>query len=302
MKYFSLFTGIAGFELGIDDRAECVGYSEVDPYAIEIYEKHFNHKNYGDITKIKAESLPEFDALVGGFPCQAFSIAGKRKGFSDTRGTLFFDVARIIKEKQPRLLLLENVKGLLSHDKGRTFITIISTLDELGYDAEWQVLNSKDFGVPQHRERVYIVGYLRGEPRQEIFPIGTSQEKHLPKTDKQRCSNTLTGRSAGGQNRRGTYIIHNIYGGFKEKKIREFRNYSPTIRTSAGGGHIPSVVQGKEVRRLTPIEGERLQGFPDNWTKGVSDTRRYTAIGNAVTTNVIRYIFDKLYEQQKTIK
>ena len=173
MKYLSLFSGIGGFELGIQqvyeqnnkikskeqsekvlcstDRSTplCIGYSEIDKYAIQIYEKHFKHKNYGDITKINPKELPDFDLVVGGFPCQSFSIAGKRLGFNDTRGTLFFDIARIIKEKRPKYLLLENVKGLLSHDNGNTFRTILSTIDELGYDFQWQVLNSKNFGVPQ---------------------------------------------------------------------------------------------------------------------------------------------------------
>jgi len=206
MKYLSLFSGIGGFELGIQqayesmDRSEqteqrtgakeghvglhsegwtkrnqepdCIGYSEIDKHAIQTYQKHFpTHQNYGDITKIKAEDLPEFDLLVGGFPCQSFSIAGKRGGFSDTRGTLFFDIARILKAKQPRLLLLENVKGLLSHDKGDTFRVIIATLDELGYDLQWQVLNSKNHGVPQNRERVFIVGNRRGTRRPDVFPI-----------------------------------------------------------------------------------------------------------------------------------
>src|SRR5574343_964516 len=201
MKYFSTFSGIGGFELGIQlayennrkllqiqtakdlpeilpdteerqKRITCVGFSEIDKYATAIYQKHFpTHKNYGNITTINAEELPDFDLLVGGFPCQAFSIAGKRKGFDDTRGTLFFDLARILRAKQPRLFLFENVKGLLSHDNGKTFATIIATLDELGYDCQWQVLNSKNHGVPQNRERVFIVGHLRGTSRPEVFPI-----------------------------------------------------------------------------------------------------------------------------------
>jgi DNA (cytosine-5)-methyltransferase 1 len=180
MKYMSLFSGVGGFELGIGDRGECVGYSEIDKYAIQVYNKHFpTHTNYGDITKINAEELPDFDLLVGGFPCQAFSIAGKRRGFADTRGTLFFDIARILKVKRPGVLLLENVKGLLSHDDGNTFKTIISTLTELGYDIQWQVCNSKNHGVPQNRERVFIVGHLRGTPRPEIFPLGKSSSAHL---------------------------------------------------------------------------------------------------------------------------
>jgi len=123
--------------------------------------------------------LPDFDLLIGGFPCQAFSIAGKRGGFTDTRGTLFFDLARILKTKKPPRFIFENVKGLLSHDHGSTFKTIVTTLDELGYDIQWQVLNSKNFGVPQNRERVYIVGHLRGTPRPEVFPITGSNRIHL---------------------------------------------------------------------------------------------------------------------------
>lgn len=185
MKVFSTFTGIGGFELGIDHAAELlgkkvehVGYSEIDKFAVSVFEKHYEGvQNYGDITKIEAESLPDFDCLVGGFPCQAFSIAGKRGGFSDTRGTLFFDLARILRAKQPRLFVFENVKGLLNHDSGRTFRTIVTTITELGYDCQWQVLNSKDFGVPQNRERIIIVGHLRGTPRPQVFPIIGSNQK-----------------------------------------------------------------------------------------------------------------------------
>lgn len=346
MKYFSLFSGIGGFEIGIGPSHECVGFSEIDPYAIKNYQSHYpSHTNYGDITKINEKELPDFELLVGGFPCQSFSIAGKRKGFEDTRGTLFFEICRIIKEKQPRLILLENVKGLLSHDAGRTFATIITALDELGYDLQWQVLNSKDFGVPQNRERVYIAGHLRGTRRPEVFPFGTGNQEHISKTIQQGCASTLTGRSAGGGNRRGNYIIHNVYGGFGEG-VREFHDYSPTIRTASCGGHIPNVVirvpeatkkgyaeatigdsinlavphsstrRGRvgrgvaqtldtgmqqhtlvsdmKVRRLTPVECERLQGFPDNWTEGISDTQRYKTLGNAVTTNVIKAIMQRM--------
>ena len=173
LKYFSTFSGIGGFELGIDNKAECIGFSEIDKYATEIYKKHFpGHKNYGDITTINASELPDFDLLVGGFPCQSFSLAGKRKGFEDTRGTLFFELARILQAKQPGLFIFENVKGLLSHDNGQTFKTIIATLTELGYDCQWQVLNSKNFGVPQNRERVYIIGHIRGTSRPKVFPFG----------------------------------------------------------------------------------------------------------------------------------
>lgn len=155
VKYFSMFSGVGGFELALQDIGECVGFSEIDKDAIDIYEKHFNHTNYGDATNIVAADLPDFDLLVGGFPCQAFSIAGKRRGLDDTRGTLFFDIARIVKEKKPKRVLLENVKGLLSHDSGRTIKTIIATFNELGYDTETMVLDGSDFEAGQ-RPRIFI--------------------------------------------------------------------------------------------------------------------------------------------------
>ena len=132
-EYFSAFSGIGGFELGINERGKCVGYSEIDKYALDVYGRHFpKHTNYGDITKIEPTSLPNFNLFVGGFPCQSFSIAGKRRGFADTRGTMFFEICRIIGAKRPKYIVLENVKGLLNHEKGRTFSTIIISLQELG--------------------------------------------------------------------------------------------------------------------------------------------------------------------------
>lgn len=301
MKYFSLFSGIGGFELGIKQAHEsnikhahlskepqqkkrpqgmvrsadkrevllhardrstplCVGYSEIDKYAIQIYEKHFNHKNFGDIRKINAGTLPDFDLLIGGFPCQSFSVAGKRKGFKDTRGTLFFEIARIIASKKPKLLLLENVKGLLSHDGGRTFGTILSSLDELGYDVQWEVLNSKNFGVPQNRERVFIIGHLREESRPEIFSLrkddSGNSKQHVPKS----------------QTTRG---------------VRNMSDLKSRWRHSM------------RIRKLTPKECERLQGFPDGWTEGVSDTQRYKTLGNAVTVNVVAEIVKRIIGIEK---
>ena len=188
MKYLSLFSGIGGFELGIKQayentkirpiqsetsrpnnsgniksggnysKPDCIGYSEIDKYAIQVYNKQFNHKNYGDITKINARELEDFDLIVGGFPCPSFSIAGKRKGLQDPRGELIFDIIRIIKEKQPKMFLLENVKGIISHDKGMTMEIICEALCECGYALDFEVLNSKNFGVAQSRERCFFVG------------------------------------------------------------------------------------------------------------------------------------------------
>lgn len=380
MKYLSLFSGIGGFEIGIqqalfnkelrnDNRQEntlsrhdkpdssrkpdkrqqatCIGYSEIDKYAIKVYERHFKHetdgsitdkqpcractwhtrhlnkegycedcwhKNYGDATRIVPEQLPDFDLLVGGFPCQAFSVAGKRHGFNDTRGTLFFDIARILKHKRPRHLVLENVKGLLSHDSGKTFTTILGVLSDLGYDVEWQVLNAKDFGVPQNRERIFIVGHLGGECGRQIFPITGSSQQIA----------TVAG-----------YISEEVWPRRHEQIRRVYKTDGamPTIPTGQGGGVMTKIAiksaatrtraySGKpetlevrkdkvsnalnsitkdyyatdlqRIRRLTPIECERLMGFPDGWTAGESDTQRYKMCGNAVVTNVVEAVISKL--------
>ena len=188
MKYLSLFSGIGGFELGIQNsniEMECIGFSEIDKYAKSVYIRHFpQHKDLGDATKIRTEDLPDFDLLVGGFPCQAFSVAGKRRGFGDTRGTLFFEIARILKDKRPRYFLLENVRGLLSHNKGETFQTILEVLSDLGYVVQWTLLNSADFQVPQRRERVFIEGYIREECGGEVLSVRRNCRKDSPAVSK----------------------------------------------------------------------------------------------------------------------
>jgi site-specific DNA-cytosine methylase len=227
---------------------QATGFSEIDKYATAIYQRHFpEHHNYGDITKINAEKLPDFDVLVGGFPCQAFSIAGKRRGFEDTRGTLFYDLARILRAKRPRLFVFENVKGLLSHDGGETFRTIIATLGDLGYDLQWQVLNSKNHGVPQNRERVYIVGHLRGTRRPEVFPLGGDDQEHPEESNIEGCASTLTGRNASGTNRRGNYVVGTLRDRKGEAPIRVMRDgISPALlaRARQDGSGQPVVMSG----------------------------------------------------------
>lgn len=183
MKFLDLFAGIGGFRLGMESAGhECVGFCEIDKFARASYKAIHNTEGeieLHDITTVSDDTIRgigHIDVICGGFPCQAFSIAGHRRGFEDTRGTLFFEIARFASILKPKLLFLENVKGLLNHDKGNTFKTIIGALDELGYDVEWQVLNSKNFGVPQNRERVFIIGHLRGQRTRNVFPIsGESQ-------------------------------------------------------------------------------------------------------------------------------
>ena len=182
IKYLDMFAGIGGFRSGLEKIGgfECIGYCEIDKYAKQSYEAMYDTKGelyFNDARKINPKELPDIDLITGGFPCQSFSIAGRRKGFEETRGTLFFEIARIASAKKPKYLFLENVPGLLSHDRGRTFKTILSSLDELGYDVTWQVLNSKDFGVPQSRKRLYIVGFFRAKCAGQILSFKEANSK-----------------------------------------------------------------------------------------------------------------------------
>ncbi len=329
MKYFSMFSGIGGFEYGIDcglrqiqqsnnetqevcDHgqtelqnsdvlAHCIGYSEIDKYAIQIYSKHYGgHKNYGNATTINTANLPDFDLLVGGSPCQAFSIAGKRQGFNDTRGTLSYEIARICADKIPRCILLENVKGLLSHDNGKTFQTILGVFSDIGYDIQWQVLNSKNFGVPQNRERVFIVGYLGGEGRRQVFPIGESDRGNVKACRGGQLSANIQASYKKGVNNQNQLI--NVVGTLesegweKRQNGRRFKEDGEPSFTLTGQD-IHGVFNGTRIRRLTPTECERLQGFPDGWTEGISDSQRYKCLGNAVTTNVITEIIKRMFTE-----
>ena len=224
MKYLSLFSGIGGFEYGLEQSKydfECIGFSEIDNYAKSIYTRWYpQHRDLGDASKIDPKELQDFDLLVGGFPCQAFSLSGYRRGFDDTRGTLFFEIARICAEKKPKYILVENVKGLLSHSKGETFKRMLGILSELGYDVEWQVFNSKDFGTAQNRERVYLKGYFREKCGGEILSVKREcREAHIQidtlKYGSQAhrirsiegVSSTLCGLSGGQGGKTGLYMI-----------------------------------------------------------------------------------------------
>jgi DNA (cytosine-5)-methyltransferase 1 len=265
LRYLDTFSGIGGFALPLEELGhECVGFCEIDPHAIQIYRSHFpSHPCYGDITNLEAGTLPGFDLLVGGFPCQAFSIAGAREGFCDTRGAL--------KEQKARSLgfgdsaKIENVAGLLSH--------------ALGYDLQWQLCNSKDFGVPQNRQRVFVVGYRRGTPRPEVFPLAASR---APSRDPGAASL-----------RRCAAVAIRTRNGRPTVEMRR-DGLSNALRSSEGGSSRAMIHDGKRIRRLTPLECERLQGFPDGWTEGIADTQRYRCLGNAVTVYVVREIIRRL--------
>ena len=221
IRFFDMFSGIGGFRAGLERVGgfECIGHCEIDPYANKSYNAIFDTKGevfFNDATQINPELLPEFDLLCAGFPCQSFSVAGKRGGFEDSRGTLFFEIARVLKAKQPSYFLLENVPGLLNHNKGKTFQTILCTLDELGYGLEWQVLNSADFFVPQTRKRMYAFGYRDERCAGQVLPftecnpkalrqiIGGSQGQRIYDID---CLSCTLASNAGGQGgKTGMYI------------------------------------------------------------------------------------------------
>jgi len=303
LKFFSMFSGIGGFDLpAIELGHSSVGHAEIDKYAESVYQRYFDNNNYGDVSKIDWKEVDNFEILFAGFPCQSFSIAGSRRGFEDTRGTLFFEVARCLEQKQPPYCVLENVRGLLSHDKGRTFETILNTLDEMGYHAEWEVCNSRYFGVPQNRERVFIVGYLRGQPRPEVFPLSGTDRTNIRKDQKQV---TVVNFQTRNPDRPSLTRICDCGSGKLYKNCHGASGGSGVLMRDDGitycldSACAQGILEGTTIRKLTPLECERAQGFPDNWTKHgkdneiISDSQRYKMCGNAVTVNVTRTILEK---------
>ena len=342
VKFIDLFSGIGGFRLGLERTSkeyECVWSCDWDKYANRVYRLRFGNENHyaGDVRQVDAESIPDHDLLCAGFPCQAFSVAGKRKGFEDARGTLFYEIARIAEAKRPPLLLLENVKGLLSTQRGYCFARILQTLDELGYICEWQCLNSKHFGVPQNRERVFIIGHLRGTGGREIFPIfGESNETSGEDKagSEMQISTSIDANYWKGADKHGqrTLIAHSVRSG--ERPSLDKHAWDTIVVDGHHGTLIKEMgtLTGREnrrgtnwalmlgsynsefsdlenfkIRRLTPVECERLQGFPDGWTEygldengrkvRMSDTQRYRLLGNAVTVNVVEFLGKRILER-----
>lgn len=314
MNFLDLFSGIGGFRLGLERNGHTpVGYVEIDKFARQSYNAMFDTTGEWtaeDITKVTDEEWREFngkvDIIAGGFPCQAFSIAGKRLGFLDsTKGTLFFDIARAAKQIKPRYLFLENVKGLLNHDGGNTFRTILNTLDELGYDVEWRVLNSKDFGVPQNRERVYIIGHLRGDSGREVFPFfGENGATYQPVINTnynspETISLDIIPKVMVKEATKKGYDIATV-----GDSINISQPNSKTRRGRVGHGIANTLLTGSEqatltndwrIRMLTPRECWRLQAFSDELfdkakVSGISDSQLYKQAGNSVTVNVIESI------------
>ena len=325
-KSIDLFAGIGGIRLGFDqafdNSIETVFVSEWDEFAQKTYKANF-HDNLeiaGDITKIDEKNIPGFDICLAGFPCQAFSLAGQRKGFADdykgmSRGTLFFDVARICSEHKPKVIFCENVKGLTIHDKGRTFKIIVNSLREIGYTVFYKVLNSKDFGVPQNRERIYIVAFRNDiAPGEFIFPASTDDTKrikdileekpvsaryylsdcYLETLKKHKARHEAKGNGFGYEVRSLDDIAGAIVCGGMGRERNLIVDKRQTDLTPVT--HIKGKINEEGIRKMTPREWARLQGFPDNYTLPLADVHLYKQFGNSVTVPVIKAIALKIRE------
>lgn len=314
-KSIDLFAGIGGIRLGFEEafsnEIETVFASEWDEKAVETYKANFNDdfNVVGDITKIKESDIPDHDILLAGFPCQAFSLAGKKNGFEDSRGTLFFDVARIAKYHKPKVIFCENVKNLLNHDRGKTFRVIYGVLEDLGYDVFYKILNSKNFGVPQNRERIYIVAFRKDiAPANFIFPEKTDDTKtikdileekevspkyylssvYLDSLRRHKARHASKGNGFGYEIRDTDSIAGAIVcGGMgRERNLivdERLTDFNPVT-------NIKGEINREFIRKMTPREWARLQGFPDDYKLTVADTHLYKQFGNSVTIPVIREI------------
>jgi DNA (cytosine-5)-methyltransferase 1 len=299
-KFIDLFAGIGGMRIAFEKvGGECVFSSEWDKFAQQTYMANFNEIPHGDITKVELKEVPKHDVLIGGFPCQPFSHAGLKRGFEDTRGTLFFDVARIIDHRKPSMVLLENVKGFTTHDKGRTMETVKETLEGLGYNVFLKVLNARDFGVPQNRERIFIValnkrklgsiGFDFPHPLRKSTKLGDILEKSVD--EKYTISNKLWA----GHKRR--LREHREKGnGFGYSLFNSESVYTSTIsaRYYKDGSEILIEQKNANPRKLTPREAARLQGFPESFQIPVSDNQAYKQFGNSVAVPVIQAIARKM--------
>lgn len=311
-RFIDLFAGIGGIRIPFQELGgKCVFTSEWDKFAQKTYQVNFGDLPSGDITKIESDDIPEFDILLAGFPCQPFSQAGLKKGFSDTRGTLFFEIERIIEQKRPQAILLENVKQLRGHDKGRTIAVIKKHIEALGYSFDVDVLRAADFGVPQNRERLFIIGFDKEEfviDKDYKFPYP------IPPKGKTRLGDileedvdikyTISDKLYEGHLRRKKE--HAIRGnGFGFSMVNADSSYTNTISAryyKDGSEILIDQGDGRNPRKLTPRECARLQGFDDKYIIPVSDTQAYKQFGNSVAVPVVRAVADVVLREMRKFK
>lgn len=312
-KFIDLFAGIGGFHYALGSLgAECVFASEWDKHAATTYYKNFGIHPQGDITKIEETMIPNHDILCGGFPCQAFSISGKQQGFEDTRGTLFFDIVRIANHHHPKILFLENVKNLAKHDGGKTLQIILSTLNKIGYDVNYKVLNTSNYGLPQNRERIYIIAFrkdlgVKHFKFPDIQPTQTCLLDILEEVPNAKIINRedikIKDSYIAKKDLWGNIKLLNkpIQIGIVNKGGQGERIYHPlghAITLSAYGGGVGSktglYLIDSIIRKLSPRECARLQGFPDSFVLHESDSQSYKQFGNSVSINVLQHILTEI--------
>lgn len=301
-KFIDLFAGIGGIRTGFESifgkESSFVFSSELDKFAQKTYYDNYKELPEGDITKVHEKDVNKHDIVLAGFPCQAFSIAGKRKGFEDTRGTLFFDVARIVKYHKPKVIFLENVKGFINHNKGNTFKIVKETLEDMNYKVFSKVLNAKDFGLPQNRERIYIIAFLDNTINFK-FPEKINKKIKLGSILDEKVDEkyTISDKLWAGHQRRKKE--HKAKGnGFGYSLFNHDSEYTSTIsaRYYKDGSEILIKQKNKNPRKLTPREASRLQGFPKEFKITVSDTQAYKQFGNSVAVPVIKALAKEIYK------
>ncbi len=374
INHLDLFSGVGVFSLALEraigkEDIGWIGYSDIDKYANQVFKRRFpNAEGLGSITDVQPDNLPErIDLITFGSPCQDFSIAGKRGGISANRSSLLFEAMRIIRAKKPKYFVFENVKGLFSSGGGEDFTIVLQEIADSGYDGQWELLNSRHYGVPQNRERIYFVGHIRGRGRPEVFPLRETSEK--PDIRDAEVASTLQHPGHSGGNYKGMNMVKvhctqtrnpnrpsltkkcdcasgKLYqkccgagggsgliskddgttycldtGNTQAVEIKELNknqqekwdkydvdsSVSGTITEAFGRGgssaeYVKMLKKNKEItgqiRRLTPVECSRLQGFPDDWNDCCSDSQRYKQMGNSITVNVAEAIFRKLYKER----
>lgn len=321
MKFIDLFCGIGGFRIGLERNGfDCVFSSEINTHACEMYEANYGDNPLCDITTLDPSTMPDFDVICGGFPCQAFSAAGQKKGFEDSRGTLFFDICRILKEKNPTGFILENVDNLAKHDEGKTLKVMLQSLKSLGYNVNYKILNARDFGVPQSRKRIILVGNNKGinfdfskieeQPHQPIYDFLEHDIEHAyldpseyTLLDEKETKVQKTGLIFAG------YINKNIRkAGVKPgnlnlsrvhkqpNRIYDAKGAHPTLSSQEGAGRYFILINGK-VRKLTTNECYRIMGFPSDFKKIGSKSMLMQRIGNSVCVNMIEAVAKEFKHQ-----
>ena len=308
LKFIDLFAGIGGFRIALErENAECVFSSEWDKDAQNTYKENFGEIPKGDITKINEKEIPEHDILCGGFPCQAFSISGKQRGFKDTRGTLFFDIARIVKYQKPKVIFLENVKNLTKHYRGNTLKIILGTLEDLGYDVFYQVLVASDFGVPQARNRIYIVCFRKDLGITNFhFPKPTYKKIYVKDIleDDETAKDCIVNRTDLKFWKKDEtpslklIQIGQINNGGQGERIYSINGHAITLSAYGGGvaGKTGAYLINGKIRRLTPRECARVQGFPENFKIPKNKYLAYKQFGNSVSVPVVESIFKEIKE------